>query len=261
MNISKNKFIAEHLALTLQFEVKTQALFASALNKTYRLAGQAYKASGVEGMKAVLNSHREEVYYLVASSYQKVIPAYGKLILGQIKGVTPNFETKSHITSNAENFFIELSTKWILDQGLKEANQISGSTLDDINNIINNGIIEGLGIPDITKNILDSADDMSRFRARMIAITEVHNASMFASVETANATGLQLQKEWAAVEDARTRETHRQADGQTVDMNERFTVGGYRMDRPGDPSAPAEEVINCRCTLLYHEKTIDISNE
>lgn len=51
--------------------------------------------------------------------------------------------------------------------------------------------------------------------------------------------------------DARTRETHRAADGQTRTVGEPFTVGGASLKYPGDPSAPPAEVIGCRCVVLY----------
>jgi hypothetical protein len=33
-------------------------------------------------------------------------------------------------------------------------------------------------------------------------------------------------------------------------LDELFTVGGFELTRPGDPTGPGREVINCRCTLL-----------
>jgi hypothetical protein len=35
-------------------------------------------------------------------------------------------------------------------------------------------------------------------------------------------------------------------------LDEKFNVQpDATMDGPGDPSAPAEQIINCRCTLVY----------
>jgi hypothetical protein len=59
-----------------------------------------------------------------------------------------------------------------------------------------------------------------------------------------------------------TRPTHRAADGQRVPLDQPFIVGGVEMDRPGDPSAPINEVANCRCTLLLLRpgELVDLSN-
>lgn len=58
-------------------------------------------------------------------------------------------------------------------------------------------------------------------------------------------------KEWMTENDARVRPTHTRADGQKRVVRNPFTVGGHKMMRPGDPSAPIEEKANCRCWLRY----------
>lgn len=67
---------------------------------------------------------------------------------------------------------------------------------------------------------------------------------------------------WLATADARTRPTHRAADLQRVPLGSRFVVGQSRLLFPGDPSGPAKEVINCRCTTLLVEpgEMVDLSN-
>lgn len=57
-------------------------------------------------------------------------------------------------------------------------------------------------------------------------------------------------KRWVSVRDARVRPTHARANGQSVRVGEAFMVGGYAMQYPGDPSAPASERANCRCILV-----------
>jgi hypothetical protein len=58
-----------------------------------------------------------------------------------------------------------------------------------------------------------------------------------------------LVKVWFSMEDDRVRPTHAAANGQSVPVGEKFTVGGHEMDHPGDMSAPIEEWINCRCVM------------
>src|SRR5690606_9895626 len=59
------------------------------------------------------------------------------------------------------------------------------------------------------------------------------------------------QKRWIATFDNRVRLSHIEAHGQIVNLEEPFTVGGAQLDHPGDFSGPADEVINCRCTMGY----------
>ena len=55
-------------------------------------------------------------------------------------------------------------------------------------------------------------------------------------------------KQWLTVIDGRTRQTHLAAHGQRVKVAQNFIVGGARLMYPRDPSGPASEVINCRCS-------------
>jgi hypothetical protein len=72
-----------------------------------------------------------------------------------------------------------------------------------------------------------------------------------------------LEKMWIDTNDSRTRPTHREADGQRVPLGQPFTVGGFKLDRPGDPEGPPQEVISCRCTFLLMEpgETLDLSDK
>jgi hypothetical protein len=58
-----------------------------------------------------------------------------------------------------------------------------------------------------------------------------------------------LVKVWFSMEDESVRPSHAAANGQSVDVGAKFTVGGHKMDRPGDMTAPIEEWINCRCVM------------
>ena len=104
----------------------------------------------------------------------------------------------------------------------------------------------------LAKRIVEeTGGEIARRRAITIARTESLTAASVGADEAAKATGLQLDKQWLATEDQRTRPTHHAADGQRVDMDGLFTVGGALMKFPRDPNGPAKETINCRCICLY----------
>lgn len=69
----------------------------------------------------------------------------------------------------------------------------------------------------------------------------------WAARQQASKTGDDLR--WVTMQDDKVRRTHRHAQGQTVRSDEPFYVGGYPMWFPGDPSAPEDLTINCRCVL------------
>ena len=81
------------------------------------------------------------------------------------------------------------------------------------------------------------------------ARTETVSAYNDGAVQSYGDAGVE-RKEWLASIDERTREAHAEADGQVVNTHEAFMVDGEEMEYPGDPGASAENVINCRCTVL-----------
>lgn len=60
-------------------------------------------------------------------------------------------------------------------------------------------------------------------------------------------SGDDLVRGWVAIMDERTRIAHRILDGTWVGMNEPWEIDGFKLWFPGDPSAPAYLIRNCRC--------------
>ena len=107
------------------------------------------------------------------------------------------------------------------------------------------------GIEEIARQMEEKVEAINRVRARRIARTEIVRASNLGAMEGARATGLELEKEWIAARDSRTRASHVEADGQTVGMDEAFEVGAYEAAQPAAASLPPAESVNCRCTVGF----------
>lgn len=91
-------------------------------------------------------------------------------------------------------------------------------------------------------------------RSQTIARTELTKIMNFASEQWAYIQGKQLKKKWIVTLDGKERASHNAMAGYpAIALNEKFIVGGSLMDRPGDASAPANELVNCRCGLMYVE--------
>lgn len=120
---------------------------------------------------------------------------------------------------------------------------------------ITQGILQGESIPHLSKRLLKTVnnDRVAAVRTARTAVTSAQNAGRQAVYDKAKYMGLNLQKEWLATLDGRTRHDHGMADGQRVGLDEKFDVGGYRMKYPGDTSAPGWLVYNCRCTTITVE--------
>ena len=65
----------------------------------------------------------------------------------------------------------------------------------------------------------------------------------------------ELMRGWVAIMDERTRIAHRILDGTYVGMEEPWVYKGDKVWFPGDPSAPAYLVRNCRCTVDFRLKS------
>ena len=113
-----------------------------------------------------------------------------------------------------------------------------------------------LGIIEKGRILKSQFNRYSTYQAERLVRTEATNAANFATTESAKTIfpAEQLMKEWIASFDDRTRTTHAEVDGNEVSANDTFMVGGAQMMFPGDPSAPASEVINCRCSVAYFPK-------
>lgn len=71
-----------------------------------------------------------------------------------------------------------------------------------------------------------------------------------ASVAVIDAAGLVGTKTWHCMF-ANSRDSHMDADGQTVPVEEPFVLENGEGMYPGDPDLPAEEACNCQCWLTY----------
>jgi uncharacterized protein with gpF-like domain len=58
-------------------------------------------------------------------------------------------------------------------------------------------------------------------------------------------------KTWVTRKDRKVRAAHAALEGKTVPLGSGFKAGGAVLRFPGDPLAPPELVINCRCLLKF----------
>lgn len=94
---------------------------------------------------------------------------------------------------------------------------------------------------------------MSVSQARRVAQTErtrVQSQARWQAGEEAKAAGVGVYNTWST-RMVRSRETHISLDGKKAMQGDAFvTSAGNSLKYPGDPTAPASEVINCHCVLV-----------
>lgn len=160
-----------------------------------------------------------------------------------------------------ENAFSFKLTKIVRDEAGSKIRSITNTTKERIESVVR-GILyeadtEGWGVPEITSNLYRELKNNlvgnGYARARAIAQTEIISASNQASQFAADSTGYEYRKFWSTSGLPNIRATHLEAEqfSETRDglrPDETFPNG---LLYPGDPSGPAEEVINCRCTIMH----------
>lgn len=163
--------------------------------------------------------------------------------------------------------WVSLMSNWIATTGAEKIKTINGFTKEFVQRklrpILNTGVQEGLGIPEIAKNIIAGVKEyqgaFAKYRATRIARTEIVGMSNNASFMSAKSAGLEnnIQKFWIPFLDERTRASHAEmVDYPPIPLNEDFILnlpdgGTDKLSYPGDPKGQAVSVIACRCVIGY----------
>ena len=123
-----------------------------------------------------------------------------------------------------------------------------------IDTSITQGIIQGEGIPEIARRIAETTGERAlnaAVRNARTAMTSAQNAGRLEVMHEAQRMGIKVKKRWMATLDARTRDAHRDLDGQEQDVDAPFESDLGDILFPGDPAAEPALVYNCRCTMTY----------
>lgn len=160
--------------------------------------------------------------------------------------------------------YIKWLENYVISRLGKKITSITGESrkqaLKIIQKVIGQGMIEGWGAEQIARAVrkaLEGIEVINQWRAVRIARTETASASNIGSYvgaqDFAKETGIRLQKYWIATYDEKTRDTHLVMEQQNPkELNEPFLVAGvWPAECPMDPDLPAEETINCRCTIAF----------
>lgn len=133
-------------------------------------------------------------------------------------------------------------------QFVNRIESINDESFEQLQSILNDAIASGDTIREVQKTIKDTWRDFSDVRAKRIARTEATGVVNRGNLLAYQATGV-TKKRWLATLDSKTRFDHSSAHRETVGVNENFLKTGWPMNAPGDPTAPARQVVNCRCTV------------
>lgn len=172
------------------------------------------------------------------------------------KGHLGPFEGKSAKT----DLFSYVILQYLERKGLDQlASEITDTTKEQIRRYLMQGAEQNLSYAELIPMLKQSG--ITDYRAELIARTETARAANVGSMVGAMSTGLVTVKEWIATKDNRTRRIprdsadHLHMDGVQIPIDQKFQVDGKGfidyMLHPGDSTAHAANVCNCRCTLGY----------
>jgi hypothetical protein len=195
--------------------------------------------------------HKANLTSILLAIYKSTMGLFAKRLLvaaNKPKNLLPQTleikVTEAEILASQREFISETVAQKVKD--------ISRTSREMVRAAVRKATADGLGERATAKLIREKIGSSIGYnRSMTIARTEVHGASQAGSMFAAESLGVVTKKEWVSAEDERTREAHAKANGQKAVLNGSFKVGGEDLNFPGDPSGSPENVINCRCVMVY----------
>jgi hypothetical protein len=168
--------------------------------------------------------------------------AYKGLVDG-IKGISYELVDESTVKYLVKNKKLQLPKKQLNRTKDKRWNA------KQINSSILQGILQGEPIDKMADRILPIVDNnqTASYRTARTLTTQCENKGRLDRLEDFDEQGLEVEKQWIAFDDGRTRESHLEmADIGWIPYDEPFPND---LMYPADPSGDPEEVYNCRCSM------------
>lgn len=251
--MNRNTFIKQFHKFQFNREQHFAPKLKKALNAQY-LQFLTAKKHGLGNDHALQTISSNGVHQVLRAIYLDSIH-YGSLIFSQLPKAPKKTKRRAPIGFNEE--MIQLINTYFATDILNFSEGITDTTKEKIKEILQQATLEGQGLQWIVDNIQAQSDELNPSRSRLIARTETVTATNQAGHIAAAKTGLMMKKEWLSTLDSRTRVAHMVANGQTVNFEDYFHVGGETLLSPGarvqSTGLPTsgENVINCRCVELH----------
>lgn len=199
--------------------------------------------------------HRRNMSVIFTDYYSRIFKFMVAEATKQFTDLSKSAHKIPYAANQKANLFELFFAEWLIHEGGRRIRLASKTTENDLIKAIGS-VVAGTD-PEIRLiRAAALAIGLSVFRANTIARTETHNAGTYATKRTAEKIAsdldLKMLKEWLPILDKRTRADHAAMSGvDPIAMNALFKVGDVKMDRPGDPEAPLDQIINCRCQLVF----------
>lgn len=260
---SISKRVAEDTALKMKYERQLQGKFNS-LFRTMAAEAETYYKQYDQPINT--NDYDSEIHSLLRSHYRKVSAAFSTQMRDQlIKAYRPRETKKLDDTVQAK------LNEFINRRSLEQTYYISKTNNDEMLSAYMQAYYD-VSFSGLSKDVI-AAQGAQAFatralgRSKTIGQTEtqlIAEASKDIEANAVQINGLivdsdgeeitvpEIEKIWVAVLDDKTRDSHVEADYQSVPQDDPFIVQGQKLMYPGDSSlgASLDNIINCRCNSI-----------
>jgi hypothetical protein len=191
-----------------------------------------------------LSQENGELRATLVPRAERLLLDYGKGLLESKQLDIPFLPTHPGVREFMEGF------------GASQVRHINETTQELLRDQLTEALEAGDGIKAVLSRINEVFDgDISVSRAQRIARTEIVTLGNNGRLEAARQSGVLKKKRWISEQLGTTRSTHAAMHGVEVELDQPFMVrsrkGIDKMQCPGDPSASAENVVNCLCVASY----------
>ena len=248
---------------------RLQAGFNRDLNSDFKdLVSQLKKVKGNKddarlteyALLKVLSDFMPDMQKTLKRHIRYTLEDFGGMILGEGKTLGYDREHKANLKFD---HYVKSYTETRSGSAIKSISQTSTKNIKRIvGEWTQTAITDGDSLPELSKFIEAEFEELTPAMATRIARTEVSLASNNGALEAVKSLQIpNMFKEWVTANDDRVRSgedngaDHGVMNGAEVGLDEKFGVPpDALMEGPGDNSAGADQVINCRCVLTYRSK-------
>ena len=202
----------------------------------------------------------KDIDTILSSSYPSIEEAIKAYSAGQAQqgyyGVWYSIEQSQNIVLQLplinHNYVMNLVNAPVAGKRLsKRLYQYRDKLTDNVTQNIITGLFEGKSYAEIARRVNEETE-ASYKQALRIARTEAGRTQSTTTQKgyvEAKKKGIDIQKRWLATLDKKTRHDHRELDGQTVEVDGKFSIRGHTAKGPRLFGVASEDV-NCRCTTI-----------
>lgn len=202
----------------------------------------------------------KDIDIILSSSYPSIEEAIKAYSAGQAQqgyyGVWYSLEQSQNIVLQLplinQDYVMNLVNAPVAGKRLsKRLYQYRDKLADNVTQNIITGLFEGKSYAEIARRVNEETE-ASYKQALRIARTEAGRTQSTTTQKgyiEAKKKGIDIQKRWLATLDKKTRHDHRELDGQTVEVDEKFSIRGHNAEGPRLFGVASEDV-NCRCTTI-----------